>query len=162
MNSSTFSFGLYICTHRCVYMHIHMDSSASYPTRPHFGDLFEYSNNTWFNISSVHYWKNKYETSQVSIFKKTSMCKNKYTDRQISRKTIVFSQNYVILSKLCSTPVYSWVLSYTIFKLSYPLLKLSCTHVYSLGTLLEPEVGGWGRDPKKCTGRDWGMGSSTI
>ena len=24
------------------------------------------------------------------------------------------------------------------------------------------EVGGWGLDPKKCTGRDWGMGSSTI
>jgi len=24
------------------------------------------------------------------------------------------------------------------------------------------EVAGWGRDPKKCTGRDWGMGSSTI
>ena len=24
------------------------------------------------------------------------------------------------------------------------------------------EVGGWGRDPKKCMGRDWGMGSSTI
>ena len=24
------------------------------------------------------------------------------------------------------------------------------------------EVGGWGRDPKKCTGRDWGMVSSTI
>ena len=24
------------------------------------------------------------------------------------------------------------------------------------------EVGGWGRDPKICTGRDWGMGSSTI
>jgi len=24
------------------------------------------------------------------------------------------------------------------------------------------EVGGWGRDPKKCTGRNWGMGSSTI
>jgi len=24
------------------------------------------------------------------------------------------------------------------------------------------EVGGWGRDPKKCTGKDWGMGSSTI
>jgi len=28
--------------------------------------------------------------------------------------------------------------------------------------LREPEVGGWGRDPKKCTGRGWGMGSSTI
>jgi len=26
----------------------------------------------------------------------------------------------------------------------------------------EGEVGGWGRDPQKCTGRDWGMGSSTI
>ena len=24
------------------------------------------------------------------------------------------------------------------------------------------EVGGWGRDPKKCTGRGWGMGSKTI
>ena len=24
------------------------------------------------------------------------------------------------------------------------------------------EVGDWGRDPKKCTGRGWGMGSSTI
>jgi len=24
------------------------------------------------------------------------------------------------------------------------------------------EVEGWGRDPKKCTGRVWGMGSSTI
>ena len=28
--------------------------------------------------------------------------------------------------------------------------------------LYSREVGGWGRDPKKCTGRDWGMGSSTI
>ena len=24
------------------------------------------------------------------------------------------------------------------------------------------EVGGWGGDPKKCTGSIWGMGSSTI
>ena len=29
-------------------------------------------------------------------------------------------------------------------------------------SLSHGEVGGWGRDPKKCTGRDWGMGSSTI
>jgi len=29
-------------------------------------------------------------------------------------------------------------------------------------TYMRREVGGWGRDPKKCTGRDWGMGSSTI
>jgi len=24
------------------------------------------------------------------------------------------------------------------------------------------EVGGWGRDPKKCTGRDWGMESYPL
>jgi len=27
---------------------------------------------------------------------------------------------------------------------------------------LHGEVGGWGQDPKNGTGRDWGMGSSTI
>ena len=32
------------------------------------------------------------------------------------------------------------------------------------GVTVQPswEVGGWGRDPKKCTGSIWGMGSSTI
>ena len=34
--------------------------------------------------------------------------------------------------------------------------------IYELATYIKGEVGGWGRDPKKCTGRDWGMGSSTI
>jgi len=29
-------------------------------------------------------------------------------------------------------------------------------------TVWQGEVGGWGRDPKKCTGSIWGMGSSTI
>ena len=33
---------------------------------------------------------------------------------------------------------------------------------YTCAPLSRREVGGWGRDPKKCTGRDWGMGSSTI
>ena len=38
-----------------------------------------------------------------------------------------------------------------------------CTLCYLLRKIgLQGEVGGWGRDPKKCTGRDWGMGSSTI
>ena len=31
-----------------------------------------------------------------------------------------------------------------------------------IGTYVSWEVGGWGRDPKKCTGSIWGMGSSTI
>ena len=30
------------------------------------------------------------------------------------------------------------------------------------GVQQQREVEGWGGDPKKCTGRDWGMGSSTI
>jgi len=34
--------------------------------------------------------------------------------------------------------------------------------IYLVHIVLCREVGGWGRDPKKCTGRDWGMGSSTI
>ena len=38
------------------------------------------------------------------------------------------------------------------------LLKSIHTHPF----VHTREVGGWGRDPKKCTGRDWGMGSSTI
>jgi len=39
----------------------------------------------------------------------------------------------------------------------YTSLAFMCVCVRVYG-----EVGGWGRDPKKCTGRDWGMGSSTI
>ena len=42
----------------------------------------------------------------------------------------------------------------TLFQ-QYCLRDTSNSHV-------QREVGGWGRDPKKCTGRDWGMGSSTI
>jgi len=38
----------------------------------------------------------------------------------------------------------------------------SIMHLSSKQLNTSREVGGWGRDPKKCTGRDWGMGSSTI
>ena len=41
-------------------------------------------------------------------------------------------------------------------QISFDVLCLFC-HIP-----LKGEVGGWGRDPKKCTGRDWGMGSSTT
>ena len=34
--------------------------------------------------------------------------------------------------------------------------------VFHIPRRADGEVRGWGRDPKKCTGRDWGMGSSTI
>ena len=36
------------------------------------------------------------------------------------------------------------------------------THTLRYIGVYTREVGGWGRDPKKCTGRGWGMGSSTI
>jgi len=39
---------------------------------------------------------------------------------------------------------------------------LSLSHTHFLKLKRYRDVGGWGRDPKKCTGRDWGMGSSTI
>ena len=39
---------------------------------------------------------------------------------------------------------------------------LSLASVVLRARMSSREVGGWGRDPKKCTGRDWGMGSSTI
>ena len=41
-------------------------------------------------------------------------------------------------------------------------LSRSLSLSFTLSRILSREVGGWGRDPKKCTGRDWGMGSSTI
>ena len=41
-----------------------------------------------------------------------------------------------------------------------PMARLIGGDVYSGKTL--GEVGGWGRDPKKCTGSIWGMGSNTI
>ena len=49
-----------------------------------------------------------------------------------------------------------------------PLKRNSKLRGFHKSDLLTPnhhthrEVGGWGRDPQKCTGRDWGMGSSTI
>jgi len=52
------------------------------------------------------------------------------------------------------TPHFEWVIFIWIACHTYEWVmfcNLSCR-----------EVGGWGRDPKKCTGRDWGMGSSTI
>jgi len=45
-------------------------------------------------------------------------------------------------------------------------LRITLLHtaarLFEILCVVEREVGGWGRDPKKRTGRDWGMGSSTI
>ena len=42
--------------------------------------------------------------------------------------------------------------------------RAQCMYIYIIHKSTAPrrEVGGWVRDPKKCTGRNWGMGSSTI
>jgi len=49
-----------------------------------------------------------------------------------------------------------------IYIYSHMCVARSHTEVSFTYTCVYREVGGWGRDPKKCTGRDWGMGSSTI
>ena len=40
--------------------------------------------------------------------------------------------------------------------------KFVASGMQFLQSWADGEVGGWGRDQKKFTGRDWGMGSSTI
>jgi len=68
-----------------------------------------------------------------------------------------------LLTLVTSTPFYSRMgflevrIAFSFFGFQY----LSSADARLTRTLLR-EVGGWGRDPKKCTGRDWGMGSSTI
>ena len=56
--------------------------------------------------------------------------------------------------------------SYCIYLISFltRAYTLKCAQPQVCGKYAQPqgEVRGWGRDPKKCTGRDWGMGSSTI
>ena len=44
----------------------------------------------------------------------------------------------------------------------YTRVHCSSTAHLRTDTAYHRGVGGWGRDPKKCTGRGWGMGSSTI
>jgi len=70
------------------------------------------------------------------------------------------------------TPMYRREIVYT--NESFPIHELWFTNTniiwvpcirersYVLCIEREWEVGGWGRDPKKFTWRDWGMGSSTI
>ena len=60
---------------------------------------------------------------------------------------------YICKSDLLQLPV-KWTLMS-----SAPLPDLAGPSFFSDS---EREVGGWGRDPKKCTGKDWRMGSSTI
>ena len=67
-----------------------------------------------------------------------------------SRRTNHFSSAAII-----SRNNFSWFISISRHD---PFWRVTC----SIADTLEGEVGGWGRDPKKCTGRDWGMGSSTI
>jgi len=65
------------------------------------------------------------------------------------------------LSLLCILYIYIYIYVHTVSR-SY---SHTHTHIHThtrAHTQALREVGGWGRDPKKCTGRDWEMGSSTI
>jgi len=71
------------------------------------------------------------------------------------------------LSAACrpSSHILHW-LGYMIYEYRYKTSTSTYHHTQSIEIdvhhMSMGEVGGWGRDPKKCTGRDWGMGSSTI
>jgi len=58
-------------------------------------------------------------------------------------------------------PVYVSFAEYCLFSLAKETQNFDST-LNCVCTDVQREVGGWGRDPQKCTGRDWGMGSSTI
>jgi len=67
---------------------------------------------------------------------------------------------------ICSLPSPHLTLVIWHSKFSLQHTATHCNTRFSLGRerilLSRREVGGWGRDPKKCTGSIWGMGSSTI
>ena len=73
-------------------------------------------------------------------------------------------------AQLLSLNVYVIYVSHSVLRVSAPTLFACvifvchfCVSDSETGTQpAQREVGGWGRDPKKCAGRDWGMGSSTI
>ena len=66
--------------------------------------------------------------------------------------------------------IYICIYSYIFISIYLYIYMYVYVYVYIYACIYRPigdsnahrEVGGWGRDPKKCTGRDWGMGSSTI
>ena len=68
---------------------------------------------------------------------------------------------------ICVYTLCVFVYVYTSFIYVYMCIQPSymhiCVHIlYICAHVYTREVGGWGRDPKKCTKSIWGMGSSTI
>ena len=73
----------------------------------------------------------------------------------------LYGQAISLLGSSCITATHCSTLQYATTHCN--TLQHTATHCNAL--LVDTpyrEVGGWGRDPKKCTGRGWGMGSSTI
>jgi len=61
----------------------------------------------------------------------------------------------------CLVHMYASFHIFTRVRLLSPI-NVSFPDIYDSFSDVQGEVGGWGRDQKKCTGRDWGIGSSTI
>ena len=79
---------------------------------------------------------------------------------------MVYSSLYIQSSYICngifiSAMVYSSYMSSVRNGMVHPSHHSPLHHSALIYPWME-RWGGWGRDPKKCTGRDWGMGSSTI
>ena len=70
----------------------------------------------------------------------------------------IFKYNtYIYIEK-----IYICIYIYDIYMYTYIYIYVYIYTYSETARDVMREVGGWGRDPKKCTGRDWGMGSSTI
>jgi len=72
---------------------------------------------------------------------------------------------YIYIYKYINTYIYTLTKSTTVHTTSrlQKNFELVCERALQRIRLLsDREVGGWGPDPKNGTGRDWGMGSSTI
>ena len=73
--------------------------------------------------------------------------------------TYIYVYLYICIYVRTNIYVYTYIFIYTYIHIN----KYTYIHIIRERKMVSRgEVGGWGQDPKKCTGRDWGMGSSTI
>ena len=99
---------------------------------------------------------------------------HKLTHTQTHTQLYVCIQIYLHIHIYIHPYIYIYMYKYIYICMYMHIYMYIYTNIFSIpwlgttaplrrrSTPLCREVGGWGRDPKKCTGRGWGMGSSTI
>ena len=95
-----------------------------------------------------------------SSFLSLSPLKSNECKESASRHTFTLCDTLCALDSL--SHLVTHFTHFTYFQVSHDTLPHLYAQSVSRTFVLRREVGGWGRDPKKCTRRGWGMGSSTI